>query len=96
MSSSDSIDTAADQLDITKKILRALTLVRPQLALTCAEMLNTVRRRDAGIRETLLSYMRQDRSPVQIQIIDEGLSKIADQDYRENTIIKLLETGNRS
>jgi len=90
------IDTAADQLDITKRILRALSFVKPDLALTFAGLLNTTERRDEGIRETLIAYMRQDRLPIEISIIENGLSKIKDETHCVNTIIRLVETGNRS
>lgn len=90
------LDTSAAQLDITKKILRALSLVKPNLALTFADMLNTTKRRDVGIRESLVSYMRQDRLSIEINIIENGLTRIKDDAYCANTIIQLLEMGNQS
>jgi hypothetical protein len=90
------IDTSADQLDISKRILRALSFVKPDLALTFAGMLNTTKRRDEGIRESLVAYMRQDRLPIKISIIEDGLNGIKDEAYRTSTIIRLVETGNGS
>lgn len=90
------IDTSADQLDITKRILRALSYVKPSLALTFADMLNTTKRRDEGIRESLIAYMRQDRLSIEISVIENGLTRIKDDTYCANTMIQLLETGNRS
>src|SRR6266498_1568675 len=90
------IDTAADQLDLTRRILRALSAVKPRLALTFADMLNTTKRRDEGLRETLIAYMRQDRLPVEASIIEDGLARIKDDTYRAATVIELLKAGNQS
>lgn len=90
------IDTSADQLDISKRILRALSVVKPDLALDFADLLNTVKRRSDGAREVLVAYMEQDRLEINTTIIDKGLIKITDDSDRSSTLVKMMETGNRT
>lgn len=90
------IDTSADQLDISKRILRALSVVKPELALDFADLLNTVKRRSDGAHEVLAAYMQQDRLAINPNIIEKGLIKITDDTDQSSTLARLLEIGNRT
>lgn len=90
------IDTSANQLDISKRILRALSVVKPELALDFADLLNTVKRRSDGAREVLVAYMQQDRIDINTVILDKGLIKITDDSDLASTLVKMLELGNRT
>jgi hypothetical protein len=88
------MESSANQLDIGRRTLRALAAVRPALAMTFAEMLNTVARRDEGLREVLSAYIQQDRIPVEISTISDGLSKIVDEASAAETLGRLLRIAN--
>lgn len=90
------IETSAEQLDISKKILRALSIVKPKLSLTFADLLNTVKRREQGVSEVLLAYMQQDRLMLDTNVLDEGFSKVFDETFRSSVIVKLLLVGNKT
>ena len=38
-------------------------------------MLNAAKRRDEGIRQSLVAYMRQDRLPIEISVLENGLAR---------------------
>ncbi|MDO9086015.1 MAG: hypothetical protein Q7U53_07410 [Anaerolineaceae bacterium] len=84
------LGASADQLNVTKNIIRSVAKVDFNLALAFAEMLNTVIRRDLGIQEVLTSYIRLDNNHIDTNQIKLAISKITDTRVKENTLIKLV------
>ena len=84
------LETSADQLFVTRGIIRSISQVDIQLALAFAEMLNTVLRRDNGIQEVLTSYIRQNISNISVEVISKSLNEIIDYKIRETTLLKLV------
>lgn len=87
------LDTSAEQLEISRRILRSLCLVDPDLALTFAELLNTLERRESGVRDVVISYVRQDRIKIDIEFIYKALAKIRSQNTREEAFLKMLSNS---
>lgn len=81
---------SADQFEVFARTLRALSMVMPKVALEFARMLNSLERRDEGIRTVVAAYVRQDQVTIQPDIIREGLSGITDKWTREESILEIV------
>lgn len=90
------LDTSAEQLDISRKTLRALSMVEPDLALAFADMLNMVERREEGIQTILETYLRQDRLKLNVQFVEAALKKISERSIREETILRAITEARSS
>jgi len=80
------LESSADQLEITERTLRALTLVDPLLAITYAGMLNMRERREEGYKIVAEAYVRQDQQPVQETIIARCIADISNIDRRDTAV----------
>jgi hypothetical protein len=84
------LNTSADQLKISRPIIRSLASVKPDLALTCAESLNLQERRELAIQDALLAYVWQERIPISYQVVADGLASIPAKEVKDRVVRNLI------
>lgn len=89
------LNSSADHLEITKKIISAITIYNYELAAKFAGKLNTVRRRDYAFGEILKQYTSSKIDKYSINFIYETLDKIETVVYREWVFIRILKRFTR-
>ena len=90
------LQASAEQHVITRRILRALTSVRPQMAFDLTARLNTFARREQGLHEAIVAYVAQKRLPVQFNLIKsalEGLKSVENHDRCVRDVIEEISSG---
>lgn len=90
------LNSSADHLGITKKIIASITKYDHFLAASYAGKLNTVRRRDFAYGEVLRQYTLQSINSSSIKFINELLEKITNISYHDWVFVQIIKRLTKS
>ena len=82
---------SANHLAVTRRLLRALTFYKPEMALEFAIQLNMAERRDRAYQEIFWVYADRPVSGIDLVFIDTLLNKISEVERQERALVRLIE-----
>ena len=82
---------SAAHLAVTRRLLRSLTIYKPELALKFATKLNAAERRDRAFQEVLWVYADLPSGEIDLSFIEMVLNKISEVERRERALVRLIE-----
>lgn len=86
------LNSSADQLNITKRLLRAVTIYDHELAFNFAKQINTQNRRDLAYAEILKVYTSSRQDQVVFSFIDIILDKILNNRVKNWVTVQVLRS----
>ncbi len=86
------LDGSADHLTSTRRILRALTNYKPEMAVEFAGKLNTLKRRDKAFSEILRVYASHDPDSIDLSFVEDVLARISEKEQRDLAFVRMLES----
>jgi len=84
------IKNSADQFNITKRILRAITSVNPFLARDFADELNTVINRDKAYFEIISVYIENYFDKLQMDFLEDTINRLSEKEKQDWSIVLIL------
>ncbi|MFK7691211.1 hypothetical protein [Paenibacillus sp. HJGM_3] len=90
------LNTSADHLEITKKLIAALTKYDHRLAANFSSKLNRARRRDYAYGEVLRAYTSNNLSDHSVEFIYSTLDLIENRSYRDWVFVQIIKRFTRS
>ncbi|MGN7382948.1 hypothetical protein [Paenibacillus sp. SAFN-117] len=90
------LNTSADHLEITKKLIAALTKYNHELAVSFSAKLNRARRRDFAYGEVLREYTSQASNCHSVNFINQTLDLIENRSYRDWVYVQIIKRFTKS
>ena len=87
---SELVGNSADQFNITRRMLRALTSVNPTLAREFADCLNTITNRDKAYFEILTVYIDSYSEKLDMDFIEQTIEKLSEKEKKDWAIVLIL------
>ncbi|MBI1879339.1 MAG: ATP-binding protein [Chloroflexi bacterium] len=85
------LNESADHLALTRRLLRALTNYKPEMALEFSKKLNMRQRRERGFREILQVYTDRESTSLDLSFIENVLEMITDKQEHDQTFVSILK-----
>ncbi len=86
------LKATADHNQVTRGIILALAVARPQMILDLVLSLNTEYRRDAGILDVVKAMLLQTSlSSLDLAFLANAINRIVDQGYRDDCVLLVIE-----
>jgi len=85
------LEGSARHLVLTRRLLRALTKYKPDMALEFASKLNMRHRRDMACSEILRACTDQEPEDIDLGFADDVLARISEAERRDWTLVRILE-----
>ena len=85
------LNTTADHHKVTKDIIKALSISKPDIAMGIAQLLNLLVRRDLATLELIKNMIEAPFKIINFSLILEAINKIEDIYFRDEALIKVVE-----
>ncbi|WP_440111366.1 hypothetical protein [Paenibacillus sp. QZ-Y1] len=90
------INTSADHLEITRKLIAALTKYDPELAVSFSKKLNRANRRDFAYGEVLREYTSDSSNNHSVNFIHQTLNLIINKSYQDWVYVQIIKRFTKS
>jgi len=85
------LNTTADHYNVTKGIIKALSISKPNIAIEISQLLNTAMSRDLATLELIKIMIEAPFNKIDFSLILEAINKIEDIDFKDEALIKVIE-----
>jgi len=85
------LNTTADHYNVTKGIIKALSISEPNIAIEIAQLLNITMHRDLATLELIKTMIEAPFNKIDFPLISEAINKIEDIDFKDEALIKVIE-----
>lgn len=85
------LNTTADHYNVTKGIIKALSISKPNIAIEIAQLLNTAMSRDLATLELIKTMIEAPFNKIDFSLILEAINKIEDIDFKDEALIRVIE-----